>query len=85
MNTEIESISTRLNKLIEEAVQQRLPANPLEYGVEELKWRYDEMLNNARDLLEDFRAEGLTYSGLEAEGYLRGVLTAKNLFDETFE
>jgi hypothetical protein len=32
----------------------------------------------AADLYEDFKSQGLTANSIEAEGYLRGVLTLQN-------
>lgn len=85
MNTEIENIANCINRLIRDEVTRRVPEDKLESQVEELKWRYEVLLSDARDVIENFKSEGLTYGSLESEGYLRGILTATNLFKDVLE
>lgn len=84
MDSEISNIAIQLNELVERQLRERLPETLLEDQREEFRWKSEEMIRDAKDLIENYKDEGLTYSSLEAEGYLRGMLTAKNLFDDVF-
>jgi hypothetical protein len=46
--------------------------------VESITAEIEHQCEIAADLYEDFKLQGLTANSIEAEGYLRGVLTLKN-------
>jgi len=47
----------------------------------DLKYEIKHALEDARKLYEDMKGNGLVAGTIESEGFLRGLLTAHNLFD----
>lgn len=81
-DTLLKEISERIHFLIKDEVSKLKTDSIYEDQIDELDWRFDDLLQDAKGVMEDFKEQGLNYGSLEAEGYLRGVITAVNLFKE---
>ena len=72
MNKEkIKEISIQLQELIEEEVISQNTNRKHYDEFETFAYNFEYMLQEARDLLEDFKQQGLSVNTIEAEGYLR--------------
>ena len=74
-----EELEELINKRADEKVSE-IKGNIQEYeawvdGLEDTL-RYIE--SNAREMIKDSKDEGLTINAVEAEGFLRGIITVKN-------
>ena len=49
---------------------------------EDLRFNVKRALVEAKELYEDMKENGLSASTIEAEGYLRGILTIYNMFED---
>jgi hypothetical protein len=80
----IKSIAEQLEDIIEREASKRNKEDRDWQGLySELAHGIIEMKDQAQVLLEDMRANGLTASSIEAEGYLRACIQASNLLVES--
>lgn len=80
MNTEkIKEISIQIQELIEEEVSKQDTNQKYKEKLEDFNSNFDYMLEEARDLVEDFKTQGLSINTIEAEGYLRAFLTIQSI------
>ena len=83
---------TELGEIIEKLRKINLSQEKANRNVweERFEWLEAELLKqreNAEDLLQDYKEQGLTFNTIEAEGFLRGSITAhewvKYIMDNT--
>jgi len=80
------NLTEELQKLIDKRADKKvaeIKGNIQEYKdwVDGLDETLSFMLQNAKDMIKDSKEEGLTVNAIEAEGFLRGVITVKNQID----
>jgi glycine cleavage system pyridoxal-binding protein P len=81
---QVQEIAKQINEMIrlnakEIASEKETESN----SFEEFFWRFEESLREAKDIQQDFKEQGLTFSAIEAEGYLRAMLTIENLLESS--
>jgi hypothetical protein len=80
---QVQKIANEINKMIELSVQERVSNEKEESNsLEDFFWRFKETLRYAKDLQQDFKEQGLTFSSIEAEGYLHAMLTIENVLED---
>jgi exonuclease VII small subunit len=80
----------KLERIIEELREVNLEDSKLNgfYWKNEMKYLVESLerhLDQAQQLYDDMKENGLSFSTIEAEGYLRGMKTAVNVAKEAFE
>lgn len=65
-------------RAIEDSEQLKRYKNFYDWANEYLK----EVVEDAQETVEDYRAAGLSINAVEAEGFLRACMTIKNYFDD---
>lgn len=78
----MDKIANELAAIVEREVSRRLGDDETWHErYEFLRARLEQMRDEAQQLFDDMRANGLTANTIEAEGYLRGCIQAANLLD----
>lgn len=77
------NLTEELQKLIDKRADEKvaeIKGNIQEYKdwVDGLNETLSFMEQNAKDIIKDSKEEGLTVNSIEAEGFLRGIITVKN-------
>jgi hypothetical protein len=80
----------RLGKIIEELREITLEESKISgfYWKNEMKYLVDNLetqMQQAQELYNDMKENGLSFSTIEAEGYLRGFKNAYNMAKEAYE
>lgn len=81
INDLAKSIARSADYLINEEVF-RLTRTDVGEQIKGFILQFQSELNNSRALVEDFKDQGLSVSAIEAEGYLRAMLTIRSLLEE---
>jgi hypothetical protein len=76
---QVQEIAKQIDEIIESTVRERAPKKDAETQLKEIYWRFKVMLKDAKYINEDLKKEGLTFSAIEAEGYLRAILSVEIL------
>lgn len=80
-NEQLQEIAKQINEMIESSIRERAPERDLESQFEEFTWRFKDALQDAVFLKDDYKDQGLNFSALEAEGFLRAMLQIENLLE----
>ena len=78
----INEISIQIHDLIERAVEEQNTNQEYKESLESFIQNSNYFLEEARDTLEDFKSQGLSINTIEAEGYLRAVLTIQSMLPD---
>jgi hypothetical protein len=78
---QVQEIAESINQMIEYAIKDRAPESDADHQLEELSWRFKDMLRETKMGCQDYEEQGLTFSLVESEGYLRAMLTIENLLE----
>jgi len=79
------SLDQRIQSLIDAEVKVALAKqgdSKYEEKWDDLIYEIDSLEKHARMLYEDCKGNGLNFNSIEAEGYLRGLITVKNYLEE---
>jgi uncharacterized coiled-coil DUF342 family protein len=79
MSNKIREIAIQIQELIDEEVENKNKNQEYKDELESFIYRFEELLLEARDVVEDFKSQGLSINTIEAEGYLRGFLTIRSI------
>ena len=80
MNEEkIKEISSQIQELIEDEVSKQNTNQECRDRIESFINTFEYMIEDARDVVEDFRSQGLSLNTIESEGYLRAFLTIQSI------
>jgi Spy/CpxP family protein refolding chaperone len=71
---ETQEIASQLWDIIQREVDDQF-----EEKLENLKYALEELIRDAKETRDDYDHQGLTFSRIEAEGYLRAMLTIESL------
>jgi len=52
-----------------------------EEKLDNLKYSLEDLIREAKETRDDFKDRGLTFSTIEAEGYLRAMLTVESILE----
>ena len=75
---ETQEIASQLWDIIQREVDNQSD-HQFEEKLNDLKCSLQELILDARDLRDDYDHQGLAFSTIEAEGYLRAMLTIESL------
>ena len=75
----IKEISIQIQELIEEEISKQDTNQEYKESLESFIRNFEYMVQEARDVVEDYKSQGLTFNTIEAEGYLRAFLTIQSM------
>jgi rubrerythrin len=77
---ETQEIASQLWDIIQREVDDQSDRQ-FEEKLENLKYALEDLIRDAKETRDDFKDQGLTYGTLEAEGYLRAMLTVESILE----
>lgn len=79
---EVNSIARQIDEIIRDSVRERMPEREYSEQLEQIFWRFKSMLQDARFMQVQNKEDGLTFSSVETEGYLRAMMCLEDMLIE---
>jgi hypothetical protein len=77
---ETQEIASQLWDIIQREVDDQSDRQ-FEEKLDNLKYSLEDLIREAKETRDDFKDQGLTFSTIEAEGYLRAMLTVESILE----